>query len=71
MDGDVFFPDENFLQEPCFEIYIPIIDDDINEANQVFVIQLSLSLVQGVLTQRAITSFRNVSLVWIVDNDRE
>ena len=48
---------------------IRIIDDNINEADQVFVIQLSLE--PEVLNKGAITLSRNISLVWIMDNDRE
>ena len=64
-----FFTDEYISQKYCDDVRIPIIDDHVNEADQVFVIQLSLE--PGVLNEDPITLSRDVSLVQIKDNDRE
>lgn len=65
-----FFSDE-YISSPwnCHSACIPVIDDNINEANQVFVIQLSLE--PEVLNEDPITLSHNVSLVQIIDNNRE
>ena len=55
----------------CESINIPIIDDTINEADQFFVIQLSIILIDYQIDPERITLSRNVSLGWIIDNDRE
>ena len=66
-----FFPDEGRLQsEYCLPTLLPITDDDINEAEQMFVVQIDLVPVQ-VQSPDSIISSRNTSLCTIVDNDRE
>ena len=56
----------------CLPVRIEITDDDINEAEQMFVIQLSLVTVPfGIQNLDMITLSRNVSLGRIIDNDRE
>ena len=53
----------------CHPLYITILNDDINEANeQVFVIQLTLIYS---LNSNLITLSRNVSLGIIIDDDRK
>ena len=68
---DTYYP--NMLitnyEENCFTIAIPINDDDINEADQVFAIALSLPT--DVDYQDSITLSQNVSIGWIIDDDRK
>lgn len=62
-DADEMFPVADAIG--CFSVTIPIIDDNINEADQVFIIHLNLA--QENLG--AITLSRNKSLIWINDDD--
>lgn len=64
-----FFPDEffEFQSIRCIPVFINITDDNINEAEQIFVVKISVDPD----LQDEITSFVNVSLVHIIDNDGE
>ena len=67
-----FYSVEDGISFDCLRVCIEITDDDINEAEQMFVIQLSLVAVPfGIQNLDMITLSRNVSLVRIIDNDRE
>lgn len=63
-----FHGDEQLHNFPhCVGIGIHIIDDDVNEADQVFIIHLR----PPNLLNYNVNMFCNVSLGWIKDNDRE
>ena len=57
----------------CFSTDILINDDNTNEANQTFVIALNLLTQDNLENQLEgyITSSRNVSIGWIIDDDRK
>ena len=70
-----FSPDELYPEYNCLTVEIQVTDDDINEANQVFVVYIN---VDGYVfpyenpsedIHPLITISRNISLVWITDND--
>lgn len=63
-------PDEYNLSIDCFPVMFYITDDDINEADQLFVFQLNLMLIQ-VEKQGSVVSSRNASLGKIIDDDRK
>ena len=65
-----FFQDEDVFRMDCFPVSIPITNDDINEAEQDFAIQLSVAMLNVPYSGR-ITLSQNVSLARIIDDDRE
>ena len=54
----------------CLPVRIPITNDDVNEAEQEFAIQLSVVSL-NVQNPGRITLSRNLSLARIIDDDRE
>ena len=54
----------------CLPVHIPITNDDVNEAEQEFAIQLSV-VPLNVQNPGRITLSRNLSLARIIDDDRE
>ena len=72
-----FFPDEflftsiteNFIEIQCQQIIIDIVDDNVNEANQTFVVTITLHALPEF--EDLITMSVNVSHVLIIDNDGE
>ena len=58
-------PDDQFVQ--CDITYIHITDDNVNEAEQIFVVEISVDPD----LQNQITTSVNVSLIHIIDNDGE
>lgn len=65
-----FFQDEDVFQVDCLPVYIPITNDDVNEAEQVFSLQLSVVSL-NVQNPGTITLSRNLSLARIIDDDRK
>ena len=65
-----FFQDEDILQVDCLPVRIPITNDDVNEAEQDFAIQLSVVSL-NVQNPGRITLSRNLSLAKIIDDDCE
>ena len=65
-----FFQDEDVLRVDCLPVRIPITNDDVNEAEQDFAIQLSV-VPLNVQNPGRITLSRNLSLAKIIDDDRE
>lgn len=65
-----FFQDEDVFRVDCIPVSIPITNDDVNEAQQDFVIQLSVVSL-NVQDHGRISLSRNVSLARIIDDDRK
>ena len=65
-----FFQDEDVSRVDCITVSIPIANDDVNEAQQDFVIQLSVVSL-NVQDHGRISLSRNVSLARIIDDDRK
>ena len=65
-----FFQDEDVLRVDCLPVRIPITNDDVNEAEQDFAIQLSVVSL-NIQNPGRITLSRNLSLAKIIDDDRE
>ena len=63
--GEPFIPDA--ISEQCVINLISIFDDDTNEAEQIFVVEISVDPE----LQDQVTITENVSLVHIIDNDGE
>ena len=71
-----FFQDENSFDQSdnCKSISVLIINDAVNEADEVFMIQLNsvaLSRLPFYPIDPEILMSRNISLGWIIDDDRE
>ena len=65
-----FFQDEDVFRVDCIPVSIPITNDDVNEAQQDFVIQLSVVSL-NVEDHGRISLSRNISLARIIDDDRK
>ena len=67
----VTFQADDTLDEPIIEAiaYVNIIDDNINEANQVFLVKLDFN--DGLKFSRIFLERRQSSLAKIIDNDRK
>lgn len=65
-----FFQDEDVFRVDCQNAYVPIADDDVNEAEQVFGVHLSI-VPLNVQNPGKITLSQNASLAKIIDDDRE